>query len=190
MGGTVPLDCGDDNRVYNSCLLYTPDGDMAARYDKIHLFDVNVDDAGKESYNESATISSGSDIVVATTPFATLGMSVCYDLRFPELYRHLLDKGADIFTVPSAFTATTGRRHWETLLKARAVENLCYVIASNQGGQNTAKRSTWGHSMIIDPWGDILASLEQGPGVACAELDLGKLENLRESFPALQHRKL
>jgi len=190
MGGTIPLVCDDENRVYNSCLLYSPDGVVTARYEKIHLFDVFVDQTGKEAYNESRTIAAGSDVVVATTPFARIGMSICYDLRFPELYRRMLDQGINVITVPSAFTWTTGKRHWEILLRARAVENLCYVIASNQGGQNTAKRSTWGHSMIIDPWGDILASIDSGPGVVCADLDFAKLEMLRTTFPALQHRKL
>ncbi len=190
MGGTVPLDCGDANRVYNSCLLYNPDGQVVARYDKIHLFDVQVDKASNEAYNESTTIAAGEDIVTVATPFGRIGMSVCYDLRFPELYRRLLDQDISIITVPSAFTVTTGKRHWEMLLRARAVENLCYVIAANQGGQNTEKRATWGHSMIIDPWGEILAEIEQGPGVACADLDLDQLRTLRKSFPVLQHRKL
>jgi len=189
MAGSIPLDSGDPARVYNSCLLYNPDGKVVARYEKIHLFDVQVD-AGKEAYNESNTIAAGSEVVVAETPFARIGMSICYDLRFPELYRRMLDRDISIITVPSAFTWTTGQRHWELLLRARAVENLCYVIAANQGGQNTARRATWGHSMIIDPWGDILATVEQGPGVACADLDLDKLHSLRKSFPALQHRKL
>jgi len=190
MAGSIPLDSGDPARVYNSCLLYNPDGQVVARYDKIHLFDVLVDTSGKEAYRESTTIAPGSKVVVASTPFAQIGMSICYDLRFPELYRHMLDQGISIITVPSAFTWTTGQRHWELLLRARAVENLCYVIASNQGGQNTAKRRTWGHSMIIDPWGEVLASVEQGPGIACADMDLEKLAALRNSFPALQHRKL
>ena len=189
MAGSIPLDSGDPARVYNSCLLYNPDGKVVARYEKIHLFDVQVD-SGKEAYNESNTIAAGSEVVVANTPFARIGMSICYDLRFPELYRSMLDRDISIITVPSAFTWTTGQRHWELLLRARAVENLCYVIAANQGGQNTARRATWGHSMIIDPWGDILATVEQGPGVACADLDLDKLHSLRKSFPALQHRKL
>jgi nitrilase len=190
MGGTIPLVSNDKEHVYNSCLLYNPDGQVTARYEKIHLFDVHVDQSGKETYNESRTIAAGSEVVVAETPFARIGMSVCYDLRFPELYRRLLDRDVSIITVPSAFTYTTGKRHWEILLKARAVENLCYVIASNQGGQNTAKRATWGHSMIIGPWGDILASVETGTGVVCADLDFNKLKALRTSFPALQHRKL
>jgi nitrilase len=190
MGGTIPLDCGDNDRVFNSCLLYDPEGAVTARYEKMHLFDVHVDKQGNESYNESSTIAAGNDVVVAKTPFARIGMSVCYDLRFPELYRHMLDRNITLITVPSAFTFTTGKRHWETLLKARAVENLCYVIASNQGGQNTARRTTWGHSMIIGPWGDILAKVEQGPGVAVADLDFDQLDNIRKSFPALMHRKL
>jgi deaminated glutathione amidase len=190
MGGTIPLDCGDSNRVYNSCLLYNPSGELVARYEKMHLFDVFVDSLGKEAYNESHTIAPGNNVVVAQTPFARIGMSVCYDLRFPELYRHMLGQNITLITVPSAFTVTTGRRHWEILLKARAVENLCYLIASNQGGQNTARRATWGHSMIIDPWGDILAEVKDGPGVAVADLDFKHLEALRKSFPALKHRKL
>ncbi|MGK0297999.1 MAG: putative amidohydrolase [Gammaproteobacteria bacterium] len=190
MGGTIPMDCGEENRVYNTCLLYDPHGNVVARYEKMHLFDVNVDNKGSESYNESHTIAAGNKVSVAETPFAVIGMSVCYDLRFPELYRSMLDHDISLITVPSAFTVTTGKRHWETLLKARAVENLCYVIASNQGGQNTARRATWGHSMIIDPWGDILAELEYGPGVAVADLDFNHVEGLRKSFPVLKHRKL
>lgn len=190
VGGSIPLDSADPTRVYNSCLLYNPDGKVVARYEKIHLFDVQVDQSGNEAYNESTTIAAGSKVVVAETPFARIGMSICYDLRFPELYRSMLDQDITLITVPSAFTYTTGQRHWEMLLRARAVENLCYVIAANQGGQNTSRRATWGHSMIIDPWGEILATVEQGPGVAYADLDLVKLHNLRKSFPVLQHRKL
>jgi len=191
MGGTVPLDCGDETRVFNSCLLYNPDGKVVARYDKIHLFDVQVDRDSNEAYNESTTIAAGNEIVTADTPFGKIGMSICYDLRFPELYRRMLDQDITLITVPSAFTVTTGRRHWEMLLRARAVENLCYIIAANQGGQNTEKRATWGHSMIVDPWGEILAEVEQqGPGTACADLDLERLHSLRKSFPVLQHRKL
>ncbi len=189
MGGTLPLETIDPNRVYNTCLLYNPQGTVTARYDKVHLFDVNVDGSGNESYNESSSIAPGDSIVTATTPFATIGMTVCYDLRFPELYRQLIDKGSDLITVPSAFTYTTGKRHWETLLKARAVENLCFVMAANQGGKNTGKRTTWGHSMIISPWGDILASISDGSGVAVADLDFQEQATLRKAFPALEHRK-
>jgi nitrilase len=154
------------------------------------MFDVCVNREDGEAYNESNTIVPGRDVVVAETSFAVLGLSICYDLRFPELYRELVSKGATVLTVPSAFTYTTGKRHWQLLLTARAVENLSFVIASSQGGQNTAKRKTWGHSMIIDPWGNILSSLEHGPGVACADIDLTRVDELRASFPALQHRIL
>ena len=188
MAGSLPIRTNDPQHVSNSCLLYNPAGECVARYDKIHLFDVCVDNEEDETYNESSTIIPGCEVVVAKTPFATLGMSICYDLRFPELYRELVNKGATIITVPAAFTHSTGKRHWEMLLCARAVENLCFVIASNQGGKNTDNRSTWGHSMIIDPWGNILCSLDQGPGVACADLDLARIDELRASFPALQHR--
>ncbi len=190
MAGSLPISTSDPQHVASSCLLYSPSGDCIARYDKIHLFDVCVDKEEGEAYNESSTITAGREVVVAETPFARIGLSICYDLRFPELYRELIGRGASIVTVPSAFTYSTGKRHWEMLLSARAVENLCFVIASNQGGQNTANRSTWGHSMIIDPWGNILCSLEQGPGVACVDIDLAQVEELRTSFPALQHRVL
>jgi nitrilase len=188
MAGSIPIRSDDPLRVASSCLLYNPDGECIARYDKIHLFDVCVNKEEEEAYNESNTIIPGREVVVAETAFARLGLSICYDLRFPELYRELVSKRATIITVPSAFTYSTGKRHWEMLLCTRAVENLCFVIASGQGGQNTEKRRTWGHSMIIDPWGNILCSLEEGPGVACADLDLARVDELRSSFPALQHR--
>ena len=188
MAGTVPLRTENPTLVASACLLYTPGGECVARYDKMHLFDVCVSREDEESYNESDTILAGRDIVTADIPPGTLGLTICYDLRFPELYRELVQRGASIFTVPAAFTYSTGRRHWALLLSARAVENLSFVIASNQGGQNTENRRTWGHSMIIDPWGNILAELEEGPGVACAELDMERLESLRNSFPALDHR--
>jgi nitrilase len=190
IGGTIPIDSGDPERVYNSCLLFDDHGACVARYDKIHLFDVQLDTTGAEQYRESATLKPGSAVVAATTPFGSLGLSVCYDLRFPELYRKLLDDDVVMISVPSAFTATTGRVHWETLLRARAVENLCFVIAPAQGGRHYARRTTWGHSMIVDPWGEILCMVESGPGVACAELDFDKLRDLRKNFPALSHRRL
>ncbi|MGI9229736.1 MAG: carbon-nitrogen hydrolase family protein [Gammaproteobacteria bacterium] len=188
MGGTVPIDCGDSERIYNSCLLYTPEGKLSHSYDKIHLFDVAVD--ADESYNESNSIAPGKDLVVADTPLGQFGMTVCYDLRFPELYRKLVDQGAEIFTVPSAFTYATGKRHWQMLLQARAVENLCFVIAANQTGNNTETRRTWGHSMIVHPWGDVLACVEDEPGVAIADIDLKQVAELRQSFPTLNHRTI
>jgi nitrilase len=191
MGGTVPLESGNPERVYNACLLFNPEGECVARYDKIHLFDVVLDESeGGESYAESRTMMPGDKLTVAGTPFGVIGMSVCYDLRFPELYRLMLAQNINIITVPSAFTETTGRRHWEPLLRARAIENLCYVVAAAQGGWNTPSRATWGHSMIIDPWGDILGELDKGPGVISADIDLDKLQGLRRNFPALQHKRL
>ncbi|MBF8270038.1 MAG: hypothetical protein HW386_1747 [Gammaproteobacteria bacterium] len=189
MGGTIPLSTHDQGRISNSCLLYNPDGVCTARYDKLHLFDVRIGD-GKESYQESKTLLAGDQVVVAATPFGNVGMSICYDLRFPELYRRMLAQEVVILTVPSAFTETTGRKHWELLLRARAVENLCFVIAPNQGGQHSDQRRTWGHSMIIDPWGEVLGALEFGASLVCAELDLNRQSELRTSFPALQHTRL
>ena len=188
LGGSIPLSTGDPDHVYNSCLLFDPDGRCTARYDKIHLFDVSVARDGSETYRESDTFAPGSDITVANTPFGNIGMTICYDLRFPELYRRMLSRDITIIAIPSAFTQTTGKQHWEILLRARAVENLCYVIAAAQGGKHNEKRATWGHSMIVGPWGDILASMETGPGIVCADLDLLYQQETRKSFPALEHR--
>ncbi len=188
MGGTIPLKASVANKVRPACLLYDPKGKCTHRYDKIHLFDVTVDEDSEESYQESNTLEAGNEIVVAETPFGNIGMSICYDLRFPEVYRAMLEYNVNIITVPSAFTATTGEAHWESLLRARAIENLCYVIASNQGGKHINDRETWGHSMIIDPWGNILDSIEKGSGFAIAEIDLEKQSRLRETFPVLEHR--
>ena len=190
MGGTIPLKANVPDKVRAASLLYNPEGNCVARYDKMHLFDVSVGNGGNEIYNESGTIEAGNEITVAETPFGNIGMSVCYDLRFPELYRAMHTHDVNIITVPSAFTATTGKAHWESLLRARAVENLCYVIASNQGGRHTNQRETWGHSMIINPWSEILAIIEYGQGIACADIDLDQLKSLRNRFPVLQHRKI
>ena len=189
MGGTIPLQASDANKVRPACLLYDPQGKCTSRYDKIHLFDATVDEESEESYQESNTLEAGCEIVIAETPIGNIGMSVCYDLRFPEVYRAMHKDDVNIITVPSAFTATTGEAHWETLLRARAIENLCYVIASNQGGQHINDRETWGHSMIIDPWGDILDCIEKGPGFAIADIDLERQKTLRRNFPCLEHRK-
>ena len=188
LGGSIPLSSGDPDHVYNSSLLYDPEGKCISRYDKIHLFDVSVDKDGRETYRESDTFTPGRDITVAKTPFGNIGMTICYDLRFPELYRKMLSRDITIIAVPSAFTQTTGRQHWEILLRARAIENLCFVIAAAQGGQHNEKRATWGHSMIIGPWGEILACMDTGPGVVCADLNLRYLHSTRLSFPALEHR--
>ena len=190
MGGTIPLQASVVDKIRAACLFYDPEGNCAFRYDKMHLFDVTVDEDAGESYQESNTLEAGNEIVVAETPFGNIGMSVCYDLRFPELYRAMLKNDVNIITVPSAFTATTGVAHWKSLLRARAIENLCYVIASNQGGRHINDRETCGHSMIIDPWGEILDCVEKGPGFAIADIDLGKQKTLRRNFPCLEHRQL
>ena len=190
MGGTIPLQASVADKIRAACMLYDPEGNFAFRYDKMHLFDVMVDEDAGESYQESNTLEAGNEIVVAETPFGNIGMSVCYDLRFPELYRAMLKNDVNIITVPSAFTATTGVAHWKSLLRARAIENLCYVIASNQGGRHINDRETWGHSMIIDPWGEILDCIAKGPGFAIADIDLDKQKTLRRNFPCLEHRQL
>lgn len=190
MGGTIPLKADAANKVRATCLLLNPEGKCVARYDKIHLFDVAVGNSAQDIYNESATIEGSTEIMVANTPFGNIGMSVCYDLRFPELYRRMHESNVNIITVPSAFTATTGKAHWEFLLRARAIENLCYVIASNQGGRHMNNRETWGHSMVVSPWGEILATVAQGEGIACADIDLEQLQALRDRFPSLTHRKI
>ena len=188
IGGTIPLAGDSDNKVKASCLVYDDRGERAGRYDKIHLFDVSVPDTDEE-YRESDSIEPGSELIVLETPFGKLGLSVCYDLRFPELYRKLAAQGAEILVVPAAFTAQTGAAHWEVLLRARAIENLCYVIAPNQGGFHINGRKTFGHSMIIDPWGVVLDCNKSGGGFVCAEIDHERLEKVRTAFPVLQHRR-
>ncbi|MEE8264398.1 MAG: carbon-nitrogen hydrolase family protein [Gammaproteobacteria bacterium] len=190
VGGTIPLASQHKDKVYGACLLYDPTGRCVAHYNKIHLFDVQLSENEDEHYQESATIQAGEEVVVADTPFGHLGLAVCYDLRFPELFRHMLDEDMNIIALPSAFTYTTGKAHWEPLVRARAVENLCYVIASNQGGHHVNGRDTFGHSMIVNPWGEITAALTDGPGVALADLDPEHLHQTRSNFPAIDHRKL
>ncbi len=189
VGGTIPLVADADDKVRAACLVFDDQGKQVARYDKIHLFDVALVDSG-EQYTESDTIESGDEIVVIDSPFGRMGISVCYDLRFPELYRKQLDQGLEILVVPSAFTAITGRAHWEVLVRARAIENLCYVIAPDQGGYHLNGRETYGHSMIVDPWGTVLNSLSRGPGVVCADIELGRLQSARRNFPSIAHRRL
>jgi len=185
VGGTVPLECPDPAKVMNTVLVYDDAGRRVARYDKIHLFGF---DNGRERYEESRTIMPGTQPVAVDSPFGRMGLSVCYDLRFPELYRAF--GPTDIIWVPSAFTATTGKAHWEPLLRARAIENLAYVIAPAQGGTHANGRSTHGHSMIIDPWGVILAERDTGEGVVVAEVDPALTAKLRGQLPALEHRRV
>jgi len=189
VGGTIPLESGDENRVRAACLLFNAEGKQVARYDKIHLFDVMLEE-NKESYIESETIEAGDSCTVVDTPFGRLGIAICYDLRFPELFRALLDQGVEIIAVPSAFTAITGRAHWETLVRARAIENLSYVIAAAQGGYHVNGRETHGNSMIVDPWGGVLDRLPSGSGIVSAEIDPVRLAQTRQNFPSISHRKI
>jgi nitrilase len=168
--------------------LLNPKGEVVARYDKIHLFDVTIE-ASNESYTESETISAGKDIVVVDTPFGRLGLAICYDLRFPELFRAMVDQKMEICALPSAFTSLTGKVHWESLLRSRARENLSFMVAADQGGYHVGGRETHGDSMIIDPWGQILNRLPHGTGVVVANIDLAKLEHTRKMFPALDHKR-
>jgi len=189
IAGTVPLRRPDEERVAAASLLYDPQGQLAARYDKIHLFDVGI--PGKtEKYRESDNIAPGSSVIVHDTDVGRLGLTVCYDVRFPELYRRLSAAGAQLISIPSAFTAPTGRAHWEVLLRARAIENLCYVIAPAQSGFHPNGRETYGDSMIVDYWGRVLARRPRGSGIVLAELDLQHQAHVRSTFPALEHRVL
>jgi nitrilase len=189
VGGTIPMVASDENKIRATCLVYDDTGKQVARYDKIHLFDVELIDSD-EQYTESETIEPGDEVVVIDSPFGRMGVAVCYDLRFPELFRQQLEKGMEILVLPSAFTAITGRAHWEVLVRARAIENLCYVIAPDQGGYHLSGRETYGHSMIVDPWGTVLNSLARGPGVVCADIELGRLNSARRNFPSIEHRRL
>jgi nitrilase len=193
VGGTLPLASADAQRVRNSTLVYSPAGECVARYDKIHLFRF---DNGRDRFDEARSIEAGGEPVLFDLPARDgrrwrIGLSVCYDLRFPELYRHLSAQGAQVLLVPSAFTHTTGQAHWETLLRARAIENLAWVLAPAQGGLHENGRRTWGHSMIVDPWGAVLSCREaEGAGVLVAALDAQHQQALRNQLPALDHRKL
>ncbi|MDA1370199.1 MAG: carbon-nitrogen hydrolase family protein [Proteobacteria bacterium] len=201
VGGTIPLltrprnsanergEAIEDDRVRPACLVFDDCGVQIARYDKMHLFDVRIDDR-QARYSESRSYEAGTDIVTLNTPLGHLGLSVCYDIRFPEFYRELFSRGVEIVTVPAAFTAVTGEAHWETLLRARAIENQCYVIAAAQGGRHNEKRETWGHSMVIDPWGSILSQIDKGEGIALAEIDLDYLNKIRAKMPIAEQRKM
>ena len=187
IAGTIPLK-SSGSKVRASCLVYDAQGKCAARYDKIHLFDVNV--SSNEAYQESMSIERGHELALVDTPVGKIGLTVCYDLRFPELYQQLMLQGAQVFTVPSAFTAITGLAHWEVLLRARAIENLCYVLAANQGGRHENGRTTFGHSMIVDSWGKILSQKQTGAGVVTADIDLQNQREIRRKFPCIDHHVL
>ncbi|HEY9198812.1 MAG TPA: carbon-nitrogen hydrolase family protein, partial [Gammaproteobacteria bacterium] len=178
VGGTIPLEADDPGKVRAACLVHDDKGKRVARYDKIHLFDVQVV-GSDERYTESETIEPGSALQVIDTPFGRLGLAICYDLRFPELFRAMLDQGLELIAVPSAFTAITGRAHWETLVRTRAIENLAYVFAAAQGGYHINGRETHGDAMIVDPWGTVLDRLPRGSGVVCAEVDVERVRSTR-----------
>ena len=201
VAGTLPISDPESSiKPYARCLLFDPQGNQSSSYDKIHLFNAELDkceldkaEFGHEqqsAYRESDNFSSGAEVVVAQTDLCRLGMSVCYDLRFAELYRQLADRGAQIATVPSAFTAATGRDHWLLLLRARAVENQIFVIGANMVDRDHPRRALWGGSAIIDPWGNLLASLDDEPGVAVAEIDLDRIDEVRAKMPMAEHRKI
>ena len=189
VGGTIPLEADDAAKWRAACTVYDAHGRQIARYDKQHLFDVNLVESD-EQFVESESIESGDRVVVIDSPVGRLGISVCYDLRFPELYRAMLDRGVEVIALPAAFTAITGRAHWETLVRARAIENLAYVIAAAQGGFHIASRQTYGHSMIVDPWGTKLAERERGNGCVVAAVDRDFQHTTRRNFPCLDHRRL
>jgi nitrilase len=185
IGGSVPIASNFPNKVRNSCLVFDDKGIQVARYDKIHLFGL---DLGTEHYHEENTIEPGDKVIVVETPYGKIGLSICYDLRFPELYRAMGE--VDMIVVPAAFTETTGKAHWETLVRARAIENLCYVIASAQGGYHISGRETHGNSMIVDPWGVVLDRLQRGSGIVIANINSKYQQSLRSSLPALKHKTI
>ena len=187
VGGTVPLKSGNSKKIRNSCPVFSANGDLIACYDKMHLFDVDLD---SEKYCESATVEAGGIPETASFNGWKIGLSVCYDLRFPELYRHYSSIGCNILTIPAAFTLPTGKAHWEVLLRARAIENQTYLLAAGQCSTHPGGRKTWGHSMIVDPWGDVLATLSDEEGIITAELSLNNLSKIREALPALKHRRI
>ncbi len=189
VGGTIPLEASRAGKVRAASLLFDASGKRVARYDKLHLFDVHLVEAD-ERYIESETIEPGDAPVVVDSPFGKIGMLVCYDLRFPELFRKLIDAGAEIFVLPSAFTAITGKAHWQPLVRARAIENLAYVVAAAQGGYHVSGRETHGQSMIVDPWGTILSQAPRGSGAITGAIDADYLISVRRNFPCLRHRRL
>ncbi|HES77055.1 MAG TPA: carbon-nitrogen hydrolase family protein [bacterium] len=187
VGGTLPLR-NDDSRLSNTCLVFDERGQLQRRYDKIHLFDVSV--PGGETHQESANFAPGQEVIVINSPLGRLGLAVCYDLRFPELFRQMLAQGVEVIALPAAFTHATGQAHWDVLLRARAIENQCFVLAAAQGGEHFPGRQTYGHSQIIDPWGRTLGQHAYGWGLALAAFDREQQRTLRQRIPALSHRRL
>lgn len=189
VGGTIPLEADHAAKWRAACTVYDAEGRQVGRYDKQHLFDVNLIESN-EHFVESESIEPGDRVVVLDSPVGRLGVSVCYDLRFPELYRAMVDRGVEVLALPAAFTAMTGNAHWDILVRARAIENLCYVIAAAQGGFHIASRQTYGHSMIVDPWGTKLAEQQRGNGCVVAAIDREFQQTTRRNFPCLDHRRL
>jgi len=190
VGGSFPEAIPDDSRVYNTCVCCSPEGEIAAVYRKIHLFDVDLRGRDGDAYAESSAVAPGGELALASTAFGLVGLSICYDLRFPELYRALTERGARFLAVPSAFTPQTGKDHWEVLLRARAIENQAFVLAPAQCGRHSETRSSYGRSMIVDPWGVVLAQAADEPGVITADCSLERQDRVRQSLPALRHRRL
>jgi predicted amidohydrolase len=188
VGGTLPLQTGATGKAAAACLVFNDRGERIGRYDKMHLFDVSLENG--ERYQESNSFQAGERVTVVDTPLGRLGLAVCYDLRFPELFRAMLDEGAELFAVPSAFTAVTGKAHWEVLVRARSIENTAYAIAAAQGGYHLNGRETWGDSMIVDPWGEVLDRLPRGSGVVVAEWNRERQERVRASLPSINHRRI
>lgn len=189
VGGTIPMVAPSANKVLAACLVYNETGQRVARYNKMHLFDVSLD-GGSEKYTESETIEHGEDVVVIDSPFGRMGLAVCYDLRFPEMFRSMLDQGMELLVLPAAFTAITGKAHWEVLVRARAIENLCYVVAAAQGGYHLSGRETHGDSMVVNPWGVVIDRLPRGSGVVLGDIDREQLASIRRSLPAIGHRRI
>lgn len=188
VAGSIPQFVNKTDKFYNSCCVFSRSGKLLTQYHKMHLFDVDVDD-NEQQYRESRYTEMGTTPIVTTLDSVTLGLSICYDLRFPELYRHLTSKGAQVITVPAAFTKVTGKAHWLPLLQARAIENQVYIVAAGQWGRHTNGRETWGHSVIINPWGEVLSELKQGVGTISADFDLDALQQVRQSIPVAQHNQ-
>lgn len=188
IGGTIPVLEPKASKVYPRCYFYSDQGEELGYYDKIHLFDVDIDDA-QGRYRESDMFLSGDDIKVFETPYGNVGLTICYDLRFPYVFDRLRKAGADIISVVAAFTETTGKAHWQPLLQARAIEQQCYILASNQWGQHDDKRRTFGHSMVISPWGEILDQLPSGEGIAIAEIELNEVQRIRREMPIANHQR-
>jgi len=188
VAGSIPLYQSETDKFTNTCCVFSPQGEQFGRYDKIHLFDVNVEDSEKH-YRESHYAQAGNKTSVVNIAGLKLGLSICYDLRFPELFRHLRQSGADIITVPSAFTKVTGKAHWQALLQARAIENQVYIVAAGQEGIHANGRETWGHSMIINPWGEIVSSLAQGQGIISAEIFPAEIRKIRSAIPVAEHNQ-